>query len=256
MDTKIQKKNFHGANKHRITMSNALSRAAHNLTLAEKRIVMLAVSRIDSRKKYGLHEVPKTKITAADFAETFDIDTDTAYRQLRSASKQLFLRYITFFTAAERRKGKELSETVTRMHWVGQIKYHDGEGWVELHWWPELFFNHLSAIQEQFTSLQLKQATALRSKHSWKLLELLMRFKDKGYAYYTIEDFQESMEATKIQRENFAKTRVQLIEPAVSELIQKDGWLISWEPDKAGRRVKGLKFRFARNPQGFLDLVS
>jgi plasmid replication initiation protein len=237
-----------------ITMSNALTRSAHNLTLAEKRIVMLAVSRIDSRKQYKLHEVPKTKITASEFAETFDVDMNTAYDQLRSASKKLFLRYITFFTAAEKRKGKELSKTVTQMHWVGQIKYHDGEGWVELHWWPELFLNHLSAIQKQFTSLQLKQATALRSKHSWKLLELLMRFKDKGYAYYTIEDFQESMEATKIQRDNFAKTRIQLIEPAVAELIQKDGWLISWEPEKAGRRVKGIKFRFARNPQGSLDI--
>ena len=103
-------------------------------------------------------------------------------------------------------------------------------------------------IKKQFTEYQLKQATALRSIHSWRLLELLMRFKSTGWAEYTIEDFGISMQATEKQRSDFGKIRTQIIEPAVKELIEKDGWQIQWQPINAGRRVKAVRFDFSRNP--------
>jgi plasmid replication initiation protein len=43
-----------------------------------------------------------------------------------------------------------------------------------------------------------------------------------------------------------------MIEPAVKELTEKDGWLIQWEAVKAGRKVKAIRFTFMRNPQGSL----
>ena len=62
------------------------------------------------------------------------------------------------------------------------------------------------------------------------------------------------MEATEKQAADFAKVRTKIIEPAVRELTEKDGWLIQWMPIKAGRRVKGLRFTFMRNPQQQLPL--
>lgn len=231
-----------------VTMSNALTRAGHGLTLAEKRIVTVAISKIDSRKPLPPGEVPRTKITAAEYAETFEVDIDTAYDQLQAASKTLFKRYITFHEPAHKRGGKPLPPTRVHMNWVGSVKYQDGEGWVELAWWPDLI-KHLTGLKRQFTSYQLQQASALRSAYSWKMLELLMRFESTGRAEYTIEDFSASMEATEKQRANFAAIRRKIIEPAVKELTEKDGWLIDWEPVKAGRKVKAVKFTFRRNPQ-------
>jgi hypothetical protein len=40
-----------------VTMANALARAGHGLTLAEKRLVMLAVSKLDSRRSLAPGEV-------------------------------------------------------------------------------------------------------------------------------------------------------------------------------------------------------
>ena len=68
-------------------------------------------------------------------------------------------------------------------------------------------------------------------------------------AEYTIEDFCTSMEATEKQKQNFAKIRTKIIEPAVKELIEKDGWLIEWKPIKTGRKVSKLRFDFKKNPQ-------
>lgn len=236
-----------------ITMTNALTRASHGLTLAEKRIVMAAVSKLDSNKPIPAGDVPSTRITAAEFAELYGVSLDTAYEQLQAAAKQLYSRSITFFEAAERRRGKAKEPTLVTMRWVGQIHYQKGEGWVEIYWWPKLL-PHLVGLRKQFTTYQLQQASALRSIYSWKLLELLMRFKSTGRAEYTIEDFCRSMGATEKQGLDFAKVRTKIIEPAVKELQEKDGWLIQWTPIKSGRKVTSVNFNFMRDLQKSLPL--
>lgn len=241
----------HPAGERWVTMTNALTRAGHGLTLAEKRLVMAAVSKLDSRRVLKPGEVPRTKITATEYAEIAEVDMRTAYEALQGAAKNLFERKLTFFEPAHKRNGKQLKPIRTDMRWVGRCKYHDGEAWVELSWWPDLL-PHLTGLQRQFTTYQLQQASALRSVYSWRLLELLMRFKSTGKAEYTIEDFAASMDATEKQRTNFNNIKRRMIEPAVKELTQKDGWLIQWEAVKAGRKVKSLRFTFMRNPQGSL----
>ena len=235
-----------------ITMTNALTRAGHGLTLAEKRLVMTAVAKLDSRRSPKPGEAPATRITAVEYAETFNVDLDTAYKQLQDGAKQLYQRSISFYEAANRRGKKALEPTLVTMRWVGQVHYQKKEGWVELYWWYKLI-PHLFGLKKQFTTYQLQQASALRSVYSWRLLELLTRFKS-GQAEYTIEDFCASMDATEKQRSDFAKVRTKIIEPAIKELTEKDGWLIQWEPIKAGRKVKALRFNYMRNPQSRLDI--
>lgn len=233
-----------------VSMSNALTRAGHGLTLAEKRIIGAAVSKLDSRKVLQPGEVPTTRITAAEYAEAFNVDTATAYEQLKDAAKQLYNRSITFYEVAHRRKGKALEPTKVQMRWVGQVHYQKGEGWVELYWWPKLL-PHLTGLKRQFTSYQLQQASALRSAYSWRLLELLMRFESTGWAEYSIEDFKAAMDAPP-SLSDFAQIKRRIIDPAVKELTGKDGWLIQWRPVKAGRKVAAVRFDFKRDPQGRL----
>lgn len=234
-----------------VTMSNALTRAGHGLTLAEKRIIAAAVSKLDSRRQLAPGEVPTTRITAAEYAELAECGMPTAYEALQAAAKQLFERKITFYEPAHRRRGKPLPATAVQMRWVGQVHYQKGEGWVELYWWPKLL-PHLVGLKKQFTSYQLRQASALRSGYTWKLLELLTRFESTGWAEYTIEDFATAMDATPKQRANFNNIKRRIIEPAVKELGDKDGWLIHWRPIKAGRKVAAVRFEFRRDPQGRL----
>lgn len=235
-----------------ITMTNALTRAGHGLSLAEKRIVMAAVSKMDSRRAVMPGTAPVTRITAMEFAELFGVDTDTAYDQLQAAAKNLYQRSITVFQPSHKRGRKRIGDkgTVTRMRWVGRATYHEGEGWIELAWWHEVL-PYLTGIKKQFTKYQLKQASALRSVYSWRLLELLTRFQSSGKAEYTIEDFKASMDAPP-SLSDFAQVKRRIIEPAVKELTEKDGWLIQWEPVKRGRRVASVRFTFMRDPQGRL----
>lgn len=235
------------AGKLQINISNALTTSAQGLTLAEKRVMMFAVGKLDSFKRDGGTPTGVIKLSAHEYAELFDVDADTAYNQLKSAGDSIFNRYIRFFE--EGRKGP----VEVKLRWVSSARYSPGEGWIALRFTPEVA-PHLLELNGTFTKYKLAQASALRSIYSWRLLELLSQYASTGWRQIELDEFHHAMEATEKQRENFAAVRRKIIEPAVKELREKDGWLIDWTPIKTGRKVTALRFEFKRSPQGSLPL--
>lgn len=228
-----------------VNMSNALARSAHGLLLSEKRIIAACIAKTDQMP--DMEQVRRrgawlVRLSAADYAKTFEVDLDTAYDQLQAASENLFKRYIT--TTRQTRKGPE----IYRFVWVGGIRYHKGEGWVELDWFHEVV-PHLFNLKGQFTKYKLKQASALRSPYSWRLFELFQSWQDKGRYQTAIEDFYTAMEVPESYLKNFREIRRRVIEPAVKELTEKNNMLITWTTRNAGRKVIGLDFTFEPNPQ-------
>lgn len=228
-----------------INMSNALTRSAHGLSLSEKRIVAACIAKTDQMP--NMAQVRQrgawlVRLSAADYAQTFGIDLDTAYDQLKSASENLFSRYIR--TTRKTRKGIE----EYKFRWVGGVRYHKGEGWVELDWWHEVV-PHLFGLRKEFTSYKLKQASALRSAYSWRLFEVLQSWQRTGRYQPSIEDFCRAMDVPEGYTKDFTDIRRRVIDPAVKELIQKNNMLITWETQNAGRKVIGLDFKFQPNPQ-------
>jgi plasmid replication initiation protein len=228
-------------------MSHALTTAAQSLSLAEKRVMMFAVSKLDAFKGDGGTVTGLVKLTAHDYAEQFGVDPDTAYTQLKEAGKGIFNRYIRFFEQGH--KGPE--EVMVR--WVSSARYSAGTGTVALRFTQEVA-PHLLQLCNKFTTYKLAQASALRSIYSWRLLEVLSQTASTGWRQIELDEFHHAMEATDKQRENFAAVRRKIIEPAVKELREKDGWLIEWWPIKTGRKVTALRFEFKRDPQGHLSL--
>lgn len=235
-------------NELQVNMSNALTRSAHSLSLAEKRIVAACIAKTDQMP--NMTQVRQrgawlVRLSAADYAETFDVDLNTAYEQLQGASENLFNRYIR--TTRKTRKGIE----EYKFRWVGGVRYHKGEGWVELDWWHEVV-PHLFGMRREFTSYKLKQASALRSKHSWRLFELLQSWRKNGRYQPTIEEFCLAMDVPESYKKDFRSIRIRVIEPAVSELTEKNNMLITWDVQRAGRKVIALDFKFRDNPQNSL----
>ena len=235
------------AGKLQITMSHALTTAAQGLTLAEKRVMMYAVAKLDSFKGDGGTPTGTIKLVAHDYAEQFGVDADTAYTQLRQAGKSIFNRYIRFFEPG--RKGPE--EVFVR--WVSSARYSPGTGTVTLRFTPEIA-PHLLEFKNQFTQYKLAQASALRSVYSWRLLELLSQYASTGWRQIELDEFHHAMETPEGYKANFKILRQRVVEPAVKELREKDDWLIEWTPIKTGRKVTALRFEFKRDPQGRLEI--
>ena len=228
-------------NDQSVSMSNALIRAAHGLSLPEKRVVSACLAKMDSvRMDNGRY---KFKLTAEEFASTFNVSAVTAYEQLMDTGKKLMKR--TARTVEDTPRGKKERLWV----WVSGVTYHHGEGWVELGFSHEMT-PHLTLLRKEFTTYKLQQASALRSMYSWRLLELMMQFKVTGLLRIDIDDFCHAMEAPESARKNFGELRRRIIEPAVKELVIKDNMLIEWDGTKrGGRKIVGLEFRFKNNPQ-------
>lgn len=228
-----------------VNMSNALTRSAHSLSLSEKRIVAACIAKTDqvpNMAQVRQRGAWLVRLSAADYAETFGVDMNTAYEQLKGASENLFNRYIR----TERKGRKGMVEY--KFRWVGGVRYHEGEGWVELDWWHEVV-PHLFGLRSEFTSYKLKQASALRSAYSWRLFEVLQSWQGTGRYQPSIDDFCLAMDVPESYKKDFKSIRTRVIEPAVSELIQKNNMLITWTPQRAGRKVIGLDFKFGPNPQ-------
>lgn len=241
--------NSQSLNNNWVTTSNGVARAAQCLSISEKRLVMAAVSKLDSMKSLKQGECPCVRLSAKEYAETFEVDSNTAYTQLKTASKALYNRSILLFEPSNRRNGKAL--ITTQMHWVGEIKYHEKEGWVELHFWHKLV-PHLIGLKKCFTTYKLKQASSLRSIYSWRLLELLTTFESNGWAQFDVKDFEKSMDVPPFIQNNFRELKRKIIVPAVKELTIKDNWIINFNLIKRGRTVVSIRFDFSRNPQGRL----
>jgi plasmid replication initiation protein len=235
-----------------VSMSNALARSAQGLKLSEKRVVAIALAKTDSVPARDAVNAQfrngwTVKLTAEEYAETYELDADTAYSQLKTAAKSLRGRFIKTMTQTQ----KGLKEVET--NWCGQCTYHHGEGWVEIAFTPQIA-PHLLGLRSKFVTHKLQQVSALRSIYSWRLFECLKSWGDKGVWSVEIDKFNHAMEAPESCKKDFGNLRLRVIDPALKELREKDNMLIDLELKKAGRKVTGLVFKFNPNPQGLLDL--
>ncbi|EPN4192339.1 replication initiation protein [Escherichia coli] len=221
-----------------VVMSNAISRAAQSLSLAEKRIIFAAIAQMGG--KYA-----PVRITAQEYANTFGMPLKQAYSQLKEASENFFNRYIRF----KLNEVSEIDVDVWKIRWLGAYKYNDGEANVLLHFTPQVM-PYLCELEDNFTKYQLSQACALRSVHSWRLLELFEQMntnkENNGWLSISLEDFHHVMESPDSYKTTFGLLRKYMIEPAVKELTEKDHWMIDWKPIKKGRKVVRLEFWFRK----------
>ena len=219
-----------------IAKSNHLIEASYKLKLNEQRLVLAAISKIDSRKPMPKHGI---KITAVEFAETYKdvIDPKYAYEALRDAARDLYERSITKI------EGKVRTDT----RWLSEKKeYELHDGYVLLYF-SERLAPYLADLNEKFTKITMKQVAGLRSAYSIRLLEMLMRFKQSGVLKVSVEDFRDRIGAPEKYKWNDIKKRI--IEPAIVELKLRGQLEVEFLPIKKGRSVVKLEFYFRKTEQ-------
>lgn len=234
-----------------VNVSNQITRSAQGLGLAQKRIMALAIAKNDSK---SCAHIVKNKLggwairlTAKDYADTYEVDVTNAYHQLRTATDGLLK------TIWEIVETKGHRTTRTRGSWLYTATYHDQKGMIDLAFHPEVA-PHLLALEREFTTYKLKHAAALRSIYSWRLYECLQSWKTTSQWTVSIEDFHKIMETPPAYLTDFGQTRRHIIQQAVKELTRKNNMLITWTARKEGRNVVELTFNFEQNPQEQLPL--
>jgi plasmid replication initiation protein len=234
--------NAKASTKLQVNIANDLNRSAQGLNIGEKRLLMLAISKLDSKAKPTIVDASSARaiITVSEMVQTYDLNADKAYQEAKKAAEGLMKRQV-------RLKPNDADSAL--IQWVGKSAYNKGEGWILIEFYYGLFPS-LFELPKLFTSYKLSRASGLKSVYSWRLFELLMQFKGTGVLNIGIDDFNHALETPDSLRANFANLRNRVISPSVKEIKEKDGLTVNWEAIKAGRKVKALKFTFqAEKPE-------
>lgn len=231
-----------------VSITNLAVRSAHGFTLREKRLFVCGLSKLDSFKKIRSVSIADRTftVTAEDYAEIAGTDLSDAYADLIAACENIRKRYLRYSIQTPR----GIKERT--LNWVTSLTYHRGEGWVAFTLNEEII-PHVFGLVKRFTSYRLRQASELRSVYSWRILELLISHTNDDSKEHTetltLDSLRHGLELPKSYRYDHIKKRV--IEPAVKELTQKDGWIIDWKPIKKGRSVESINFTYKRTlPDG------
>ncbi len=231
-----------GLQKREISMSNDLARSSQSLKLSEKRTIALAMIKtdsihiadaVDAKSKGGWI----VKVTAAEYAEVYGVERDTAYTQLKASAKSLTLRKVKYFIRTK--SGLQKVE----IRWVSQCNYIRNEALIEITFTAEVG-PHLLALKGKFTNYKLLEVSALRSIYSWRLFECLRSWSGTGRWIVSIEDFQRAMDAPDSAKEGFGQLDRRILQPALKELRENVGMIIDVQFEKVGRKITNLIFSF------------
>jgi len=250
-----------------VSMSNALVRASHSLLLSEKRLIMLGVANTDQDKPIEGNYGWIVTIHASEYSRRFGVNIDTAYDQLRSASKKLFSRYVRgiWWNKPNCADGRYQTDEIY-FRWISSATYLKDEGSVMLNFTPELV-PHLIELKREFTKYKLKSTCLFESVYTWRLYELLLSYvSQQPHKEFTIHEFKLLMDTPPSLDTNFGLLRVNVIETAVKEIneksdlkileVKKDnkGNSVFFESFKTGKKITSIKFYFKKDEQLKIDL--
>ena len=239
--------------KSSVTQSNELVSASYHLSVDAKRLLLIAISKIDPTKPINLsidHDGKKyiradpIRINVTDWKKYYAGSEARIYSQMKKASDDLWNSSAIIMK-------NDVSQQECR--WIQERKYHDGTGTVEVIFTSRVL-THMSMLYETFTSYKLINIGDLKSFHSIRLYELLSQFRATGWRKMLIPDFKLSMGLEKNSYTEMFDLRRRVIDKSIKDINQKTDMLVKYSLEKKGRKIVAVTFYIADNPQQKLDL--
>lgn len=224
-----------------VIKTNKLNTALQNLSLAEMRLVQVAI--VDCRDtQAGLSPSKPLRVTALRYAEAFGIEPQTAYEALISAEKTLFERRFTFINERQ-------NEVKSR--WLSQVEYVKGEGAIELIFSPAVIneITRIDGFKDRFTSYLLEQTASLNSVYSVRIYELLVQWLSARKATFELETFRAQIGIGVNEYKRMSDFKKRILDLAVNEINKKTDLTVSYKNKTQGRKVVGFNFTIKQKPQ-------
>ncbi len=224
--------------KNTVTMKNTLTRAAQNLSLAEKRIITLGISKIDARQSKTVYKDEKKRtitITASEYQTIANLKHElNAYRELQAGTEKIGKKQLTIKT--ETTRGKK----ITRINWVEQATYEQGKGKIKICFTNKIM-PYLCAIENRYTTYKINDTKNIKSVYTWRLMEFFISWsKEKeGQRTISITELKTMLEIPKSYETGGTIARI--IKPSIEEL-EKQKWKIKFETEKTSRKISHITF--------------
>jgi plasmid replication initiation protein len=219
-----------------VVKSNRLNTAIQNLSLAEIRLIQLAI--IDSREhNKGLSSDTPLRIDAMRYAEVFDVSKQTAYEALIDAETNLFERRFTFMDERDLK---------VKSRWISQATYLTGEGAIEVIFTPAVVneITRIHGIEQFFTKYTLEQTSQLKSLYAVRLYELLIQWREaRKTPLFELEVFREQLGLGVDDYKRMSDFKRRVLDSSVKEINDKTDVKVSYTQEKEGTTILGFKFK-------------
>ena len=220
-----------------IVKTNRLNTAIQNLTLAEIRLVQLAI--IDSRERNeGLSADKPLTIKASRYAEAFGTTRQGAYDVLKKAEENLFERRFTFLD--------ENDGYPVKSRWISQAKYKHDKGTIEIIFTPAVVneITRINGIEQFFTKYTLEQTSTLNSMYSVRLYELLIQWREaKKTPLFGLKVFRGQLGVDDDEYQRMCDFKSGVLDKAIKEINKQTDIKVSYEQEKDGKNIIGFKFK-------------
>jgi plasmid replication initiation protein len=190
----------------------------------------------------GLSEATLLEISAADYAETFNIPEKQAYEQMKEASQTLFQRYVAWHDIHEK-SGKVRA---SKARWVSRASYVDGAGIIQLRFAQDMV-PYITRLEKEFTHYRLEKVAGMSSIHAFRIYELLIQWGSIGKREVELEWIKKTLMVDKEydRLDNFKKW---VLDVALSQINEFSDLTVSYTQRKTGRIVTHLLFTFSKKP--------
>ena len=237
-----------------VVKSNTLINASYSLTLAEQRLIGLAIVKANNQHK-EVDTNTMLVVTAAEYVDMFKVDRAAAYMALKDASERLFSRYFTY-DIYSREYGKEYdlkpprklstSDDLIKVksRWVQKIAYREKSGAVYFQFSTDLI-PLITNLKEYFTSCYLSQTSDFSSTYATRLFELLMQWKStNSIPVMALHELRNSLGVEENQYKLVADFKKRVLDIAVNQINETTDYKIEYEQHKEGRTITGFSFKF------------
>lgn len=216
-----------------VRKSHPIVEAGYKLTIAEQRIILLSLAKLDNRNA----ENSKVTLYVKDYAQSFGLSETSAYSELERASKRLYDRSIIL-------KGE--NET-TEFRWIeSRTRYHKGEGRISFEF-SRRVMPYLFELDKRlgFTQYELLSVSGFKSAYSIRLYELAVKLLGMKNQEVEIDEIRRILQlGDKYSEYRFLKRDV--INVACNEINEKSDLLLNIEPVKLGRKIVALQFQIVK----------
>ena len=218
-----------------VVKSNRLNTAIQNLSLAEIRIIQLAI--VDAREtNTGLTTDKPLRIDATRYAEAFDVSRQTAFEVILNAEKTLFERRFSFLDDKDR---------VIKSRWVQRVLYLNTEAAIEVIFTHDVVneITRIDGYETFFTKYLLKQTVDMTSVYSVRLYELLVQWKTaKKTPIFNIDDFRQQLGVAVNEYKAMSDFKKRVLDFGVKEINDKSDITVNYKQFKKGKNIVGFSF--------------
>lgn len=219
---------------------NELIAGIYSMPLDCKRVLLLGLAKV--RHQESKDQPLQFQITAKAWGTLFQLDKESAYKQLKRAAHKLMRQYNPVKVAGVG-DGPIDPDDYRELVWFDECRYCTRQGYVEL-CFSDKIRPHITDLRSDFTLVDLNAVRGMNSVHSIRIYEMLRRYRSTGWMTISIADLRTLFQLERKYTEvNDFKRKV--IDKSIEEINQKTNLQVTYEVKRTGRKITHITFKFA-----------